>query len=157
MIETQAQVVSVEPGFAWVEAVRQSGCDSCSATGSCGTAAIGRVFGSRSIRMQAIDEVGVVPGDVVIVGLAESALLRASLAVYILPIAALLAAAVGMSWVFPDRGEAAVVMAGLTGLAAGFGWIWLRSAKVSSDTSMRPSILRRDYHLPRSVAVQTRS
>lgn len=144
MIESQARVVAVEPGYAWVEASRRSGCESCHASKSCGTATLGRLFGNRSSRVRAIDDVGVRPGDCVVVGLEEETLMRASIAVYLAPLAGLVVGAFAAHWLLPGLGEPVVILAGVGGLVSGFLWLRRHAAGIAADPDYQPCILRRE-------------
>ena len=143
MIEERARVISVDQGHAWVETQRRSTCGSCAASKGCGTSVLARVLGNRRSRVCAIDPVGVRLGDEVMVGIAESALVRGSLAVYTVPLIALLGAALAARGLWPAAGEPTVVLSGLGGLAAGLVWVRLFARRVSRDPRYQPVILRR--------------
>jgi sigma-E factor negative regulatory protein RseC len=145
VIEETARVVNVEPGYAWVETMRQSSCGSCSARGGCGTSVLGKVLGQRSVRVRAVDKVGAAVGEEVVVGLDDAALLRGSLAVYMLPLIALIAGALIAETIAPQwgLGEGFVMFAGIAGLALGFLWLRLFSRRVVTDLRYQAVILRR--------------
>lgn len=86
MVEEQAQVVEVRGSRLMLEARTRSACDSCSASRGCGTSVLSKVVGRKFSRFQAENTVNAKPGDTVVVGLSEDALLTASLAMYLLPI-----------------------------------------------------------------------
>jgi len=154
MIEEQARVISTELGHAWVETQRRSTCGTCAANKGCGTSVIAKVVGNRRSRVRAIDPLGVRLGDEVVVGIEESALVRGSLAVYTVPLLAMLVTAVLARWLWPAAGEPLVVLAGLGGLAGGLLWLRLFAHRVSADRRYQPVILRRLHVLhPRSDGV----
>ena len=143
MIEERARVISVDRGHAWVETQRQSACGTCAANKGCGTSVLAKVLGNRRSRVRAIDPVGVRLGDEVMVGIAESALVRGSLAIYLVPLLALVVCAGAVQVLWPGVGEPVVILAGLAGLAAGLAWVRLFSRRISSDPRYQPVILRR--------------
>jgi len=86
MIEERAVVVEAGDGHAWVEIQRRSACGSCAASEGCGTAALGKLWSGRRIRVRAIAEEPLRVGDEVCVGLADGVLLRGALLAYSLPL-----------------------------------------------------------------------
>ncbi len=128
MIEQPARVVAVDGPYAWVESERTSACGQCSAKGSCASGALARLLGRRSVRLRALNRAAAVVGDRVTIGIDEGVLLRGALLMYGLPLAGLLAAAAtGLAiW-----GEAASVLAGGAGLAAGFLFVRHRTRRAA--------------------------
>ncbi len=117
MIEQPAWVVAVEGPYALVASERQSACGQCSAKAGCGTAALARVLGRRNVQLRARNPVAADVGEQVTVGIDERVLLRGALLLYGLPLVGMMAAAaLGLAW----WGEAASILAGALGLAAGF-------------------------------------
>jgi sigma-E factor negative regulatory protein RseC len=90
MIEEQAQVVAVKGDQLVLQAQTQSACGSCSASKGCGTSLLSKVIGRKFTRFQAENNVNAMVGDVVVVGIPEDALLKGSLAMYIVPVFAML-------------------------------------------------------------------
>jgi len=120
MIEEQGRVVSVDGRWALVEPVaKSSGCGHCSSNGSCGTASLARFFKPNQAHYHALNESGARPGDQVVMGLDERALVAGSVAMYLFPLLGLLAGAIAFSqWVSGSEGWVLVGM-GL-GLLGGF-------------------------------------
>lgn len=144
MIEEQGRVMHVEPGFAWVETRRQSTCGSCAARGGCGTSVLSRVLGQRTVRVRALDQIGTAVGDEVVVGLNDGALLRGSMAVYMVPLLALLAGALVAEAIAPQwgLGEGFVMLGGVIGLVFGFLWLRFFSRRAGADARYQAVILR---------------
>ncbi|SIT65901.1 positive regulator of sigma(E), RseC/MucC [Ectothiorhodosinus mongolicus] len=142
MIEEKARVIRVEEsGFAWVETQRQSTCGSCSVAKGCGTSVIAKMFSNRRAMVRVIDPVGVSLGDEVMVGIEESALLRGSLLIYLLPLVfMLLAALLAQTAGVPEGG---VIALGGLGLLAGFGLLALQNRRMRQDPRYQPVVLRR--------------
>jgi sigma-E factor negative regulatory protein RseC len=90
MIEQDAAVVTVADGLAWVETRRASTCGSCSVSGGCGTAVVAKLLGEGPNRFSVTDPIGVAVGDPVVIGIADTALTRASLLAYLLPLVAMI-------------------------------------------------------------------
>jgi sigma-E factor negative regulatory protein RseC len=146
VIEENAQVIETEGEFAWVETRRQAGCGVCGASRGCGTASLARLFGQREPHVRALNPVGARPGDEVIVGIEESALVSGSLLMYIAPLLLLLACAgagraLG-SDLAPAHAEALSILAGLSGMAFGFRWVRRLGTRIARDSRYQPVILR---------------
>lgn len=146
MIEEKATVVDVEGQFAWVETQRQSTCSACSANKGCGTATLSKVLGQKRTRVRVLNDLGARPGDNVIVGLQEGALLRGSLAIYALPLlmlfgGALFGAVLAEGFGFEYTEGKRIVFA-FAGLAAGFYAVKRFSNRVSSDERYQAVVLR---------------
>jgi sigma-E factor negative regulatory protein RseC len=146
MIEEPALVVGVEHGFAWVETRRAGTCGACAAHRSCGTAALERHFGARRRRVRALDRIGTSPGDQVVVGLPEGALVKGSLAVYRMPLLGLLmgggvveALGIGSS----GGAELPVVAGGLAGLVLALAWLRRFTRRIAADEEYQPVVLQR--------------
>lgn len=91
-------MIEVEADRLLVEAERQSSCQSCAVKSGCGTSVLAKWFDRKHLRFyvdKPIDSntVKFVAGDRVRVGLQESALTQGALAVYLLPLLAMIAAA----------------------------------------------------------------
>ncbi len=143
MIEEAAVVVEAGVGYAWVETRRRSACGACSASDGCGTAMLAQVWGDRRVRVRALSTLPLQPGDAVIVGLAEGALLRGSLLVYLLPLVLLVAGALLGQAAFAGAGEEPVILSGAVGLGLGFLAARVVSRRLRSDTRFQPVVMRR--------------
>ncbi len=147
MIEETGQVVAVQDGFAWIESERSSTCGGCSVRSGCGTAALARVLGQRRVRLRVRNHINAGVGDTVVVGIAESGLVRSSLAVYIAPLAAFLGGALAGQFLgdrlFEGGSDIAAIGGAVAGLAAGLAWLRRFSKRTATDMSFQPVILRR--------------
>jgi sigma-E factor negative regulatory protein RseC len=117
----------------------------------CGSAALAKVWGDRPSRVRAISTLPLQPGDTVMVGLAEGALLRGSLLVYLLPLTLLLAGALLGQAAFAGAGEEPVVLAGAAGLGLGFVAARIGSRRWRSDARFQPVVVRRLTAAPVAV------
>lgn len=147
MIEETATVVERADGFAWVEAQRQSTCSACNAKKGCGTGALSKVLGQRTARMKALNPIDAQVGDTVVVGMREAALIQGSLAVYLMPLLAMIVCAMAGQGLAGQLGlsrpEPLIILCGIAGL--GLGGLWLRrfTRRIRDDARYQPVILRR--------------
>ena len=94
MVEEQAVVVALEDGYAMIEPKAATGCQSCSASSTCGTGILASIFGKRSRKLRAVNSIDARCGDEVMVGLDRTALVLASVMVYLLPLLMLVLGAI---------------------------------------------------------------
>ena len=94
MIEERARVVAVRNDQLLLEAQTQSACGGCEARQGCGTSVLSKWVGRRFTRFQAKNTVNARVGDEVVVGLAEEAMLKGSVLVYLMPLLAMIVMAV---------------------------------------------------------------
>lgn len=122
MIEAVGTVRTVDGDQVLVEVERRGGCGTCESGGSCGSSVLARWFSRRSAQVRLHATLPLRPGDAVVVGLDEGALLRASLLLYLVPVVALVVGAVvGGALAGPGSGDGPAVLGGLAGLAVGLG------------------------------------
>lgn len=143
MMEEQAVVIEAGDGYAWVETRRRSACGACTASAGCGTVALAKAWGDRRARVRAVSALLLQPGDTVIIGLADGALLSGALLVYLLPMVLLLAGALLGQAAFAGAGEEPVVLSGAVGLGLGFLVARTWSRRLQDDARFQPVVLRR--------------
>lgn len=152
MIEEKATVVQLEDEFAWIETRRKSACASCSANKGCGSGILSRVLGNRIARVRALNQIDAHVGDEVIVGISENALVRGSLAIYIVPLIWMfvfgLAGDLGARRLGFEYAELASVASGLFGLYIGFRWVGKFSARISTNSDYQPVVIRKTSDVP---------
>ena len=119
MITETGRVVAAEADKVWVQTIRQSACQSCSARQGCGQRVLASVSGGKANQVLVNNTLGVQVGDEVTLAIAESALLAASLWVYALPLVLLVVGAVLAQWLAPESEPIAIAGAAL-GLVMGF-------------------------------------
>lgn len=147
MIEETGQIVDVQGAFAWVESERSSGCGSCAVNKGCGTGAIAKVLGQRRVRLRVLNRIGARVGDQVVIGVAESGLLRGSLAVYAAPLAGLFAGTLAgyalASRFYPEwPADPAAIAGALAGFIAGLAWLRGFSRRTAMNPAYQPVVLR---------------
>lgn len=147
MIEETGRVVEVQGDVAWIESERRSTCGGCSVRNGCGTAVLAQVLGQRRVRLRVLNPVNAGVGDTVVVGIAESGLVRGSLAVYVVPLAAFLGGALAGQFLgnyfFAVESDIAAIGGAVAGLGAGLAWLRRFSRTTATDASFQPVILRR--------------
>ena len=94
MVEEQGVIVSLDGQMANVAPLTQAGCQSCSSSGVCGTSLLKPLFGNKQRMLAAENTINAKPGDQVVIGLNRTALVVASLMVYLLPLILLVAGAI---------------------------------------------------------------
>lgn len=145
MIEQNAIVVSNEAGIAEVEIIRQSSCSACSAQSGCGVSLLDRVLGRRPQRLVLTNAIDVRPGEEVVVGIPEGALLKAAVAAYLVPLLGLLAGAIVGKELLGGNSpaDASPLIFGLGGLALGLLATRVYSRKLAADPRWQAVLLRR--------------
>jgi sigma-E factor negative regulatory protein RseC len=139
MIEATAMVVAVEDGFAVLETQRTSACGGCGAAGACGTSVLGEILGRKPSQLRIANDFDACPGEQVIIGLAESDLMLASLAAYLLPVATMiLAALAALGLGLSDTLTALAAFAGF-----GLGLLGARQLTRHQHDRFTPRFLRR--------------
>ncbi|MEJ2427273.1 MAG: SoxR reducing system RseC family protein [Candidatus Thiodiazotropha sp.] len=147
MIEETARVVRVDGGFAVVETQQQAACGSCQSAGSCSTSVLSGLFKRHDNEMRVLNTLDVHPGERVIIGVQERALVKLSLLAYLMPLVGLIAGAIVADlWVrslLMLHGELPQIFGGLSGLAGGF-WILRQFSKAQhTNPEYQAVILRR--------------
>ncbi|MEE9493454.1 MAG: SoxR reducing system RseC family protein [Gammaproteobacteria bacterium] len=147
MLTENAEIVRVQGGKVWVRTSRQSTCGSCSVRQGCGTSVISKVVGNRQSEIEVLASGDYKPGEQVVIGIQESALVRGSLAVYLVPLLALFAGALMGNWLAnagsSTQTEAMSIFAGIAGFAGGMWWLKLFTRKIRSDDRYQPVVLSR--------------
>ena len=147
MIEEQARVVNTEEGKVLVETQRSSTCGQCSAKSGCGSHVLQKVLGKKRNYFYVKSNLPVDVGDLVIIGLHESALVRGSMTVYLLPIIGfiffgLLGELIGAQLSFSNSDNFSVIAA-FVGLVLAGVWIRYYSGTLINNPKYQPNLLRR--------------
>jgi sigma-E factor negative regulatory protein RseC len=116
MLESEAIVVRIENGATFVEAQGSGGCGGGNCSTTCSTATLTRLFSQTPKALQVNNPIAAQVGERVVVGLAEGAFLKTALAVYLLPLSALLVGA-GLGLFGAGHSDTRDLYAGLGGLA----------------------------------------
>ena len=153
MIEERGEVTAVDPPYATVLTRRSSSCGGCSSKGGCGTGTLSELFAARNQNMKVLNPIDARVGDQVVLGLEEGALLRGSLAVYIVPLLAMLAGGLLGEVLAPSLSlehgsEYLSLTASFTGLAAGFFWVRRFGRRMMNNHRFMAVIVRREGGYP---------
>src|SRR5690554_4483194 len=130
MIHETGTVISVSGDDAWVQTIRESACQSCKARHGCGQKALAGLTGGQSRQIRVANTLQAQPGDQVTVAIEESALLKASLLVYAIPLLFMVLATIVMGIAWPGN-ELAAILAAVAGLAGGL-WLAARYSRTRS-------------------------
>lgn len=141
MIEEPGRVVALDRGAVWVETLRRSTCNACSANAGCGQGLMDKLgVGQRRGLVRALTDLQLAVGDGVVIGIREDLLVRGSLLVYLLPLLGLFAGAMLAEWL--ALAEAFVILGGLGGFLAVWWLVRWRSRQSSDDPDLQPVVLR---------------
>lgn len=139
MITETGKVVAIDGDKAWVQTIRASACQSCSARSGCGQRALASVSGGRANQVLVVNSSDARVGDEVVLGIDEQSLLRASLMVYGVPLLLMVVFCIaGYQW-FGGEDLSAVIGA-LAGITVGF-WL-VRGWQSGFSDQYQPRMLR---------------
>jgi len=146
MIEETAHIVRVRGDYAWVETEPATACGSCAAGKGCGISVLASLFGRRNTQVKVKNGIGAAAGDRVVIGISEAGLVQGSLAVYVVPLAALFAGMLAGGRIGGLFSTGYAELASILGAAAGLlaGLVWLRRYTRAAAGSKRyqPEVLR---------------
>ena len=148
-------MVEVQGEFAWIEGERTTTCGSCAVRKGCGTSAIATVLGQRRVRLRVLNRINARVGDHVVIGIAESGLLRGSLAVYAMPLFGLFAGTLAghllgnMISAMPS--DLFAIAGALGGFVAALAWLKRFSRNKEKDTAYPPVALRQQIRSETAV------
>lgn len=143
MIEGIARVVAVDGHTAWLEPEQTTSCGSCASSGACGAKGMGTTASRLEARRFPLDnsEAGLFVGERVVVGVGQTALVKAALVAYALPLVSALAAGGVAQGSAGSDGMTMLAMA--VGLGAGLVVARLLAKRLSSRGEIAPRLLRR--------------
>ena len=143
MITEPATVVRVSDDAVWVRCEVQQACPRCAQGRGCGGGIMGRLLGDRLRLVRAARRgMDLAVGDGVVIALAESALLRASLTMYLLPVLTMLAGAMLLRHI-AGPGDTGSIIGGVAGLSAGLMYARRFGRLRGSDPRYQPSVVGR--------------
>lgn len=141
MIEESGRVVAVEEGAVWVETLRRSTCNACSASAGCGQGLMEKLgVGERRGYVRALTDLQLAVGDGVTIGIREDLMLGSALRVYLLPLLGLFSAAMLAQWL--ALAESFVILAALGGFFAVWWLVRRDSRRNEHDPACQPVVLR---------------
>ncbi|ADZ90149.1 SoxR reducing system RseC family protein [Marinomonas mediterranea] len=151
MIEENGTVLAVDDGFAEVETIRTSSCETCRARHGCGHHTIAKVTNSNRMQMKAIAPMPVKVGQKVVVGIPEDTLLQASMWMYAIPLLGLMLGATLPS-LFTAQTFVSILLA-CFGFAGGLYLARRKSQQETDNPNFYPKILRIDSSQKRSIEI----
>lgn len=139
MIEESARVTKVEQETVWVQAIQVSACGSCQAQKGCGHSLLAKA-GQKEITIPvARNNLSVMVGDVVIIGVPEQVVLRSSLFMYGTPLLAMIG--VSLLLTFLGFSENSTIVGAFLAIVLGFVWV-SNQAKRFDIAKWHPILLR---------------
>lgn len=151
-MEQEAVVARVAGKHAYLE-VGGGGCGHCHETGGCQSSILGRLFRSEPRQFRILNSIGAVPGDLVLVRVAEGAALRAAMLTYVLPVLSLLLGAIAGNAIGDgENGDVATALGALCGFAFGvLSTLTLRNTGIGRIDE--PALVRRvhDYRITKET------
>lgn len=145
MIEERAQVVAVEGDDVLLQTQRQSTCGSCAVKSGCGTSVLAGIVGQKVTQLKLPNTLGAKPGDEVLLGMAENALVAGSLLMYVLPLLLLLLGALAGEFVASHLGmdaELMPIVGGALGFVLAIALVRALLHRTSTGMQMQPVMLR---------------
>jgi sigma-E factor negative regulatory protein RseC len=146
MIEETAMVMRVEGEYAFVETQKRAACGSCQSQGSCSTTVLAGLFKRHYNHLKVENTVLAKPGEQVVIGLQEQALIKLSILAYLLPLLSMILAAIAAQYLIglfsTYTGELPQVIGGLLGLIGGFFLLRLLASKNRHDPGYQAVMLR---------------
>ncbi len=135
--ETGLVVERLKSNRVRVKVFRSASCEHCASAGACqALAGVG-----TEMLVEVRDELGVKPGQRVVIAIAEKTLLWASFLVYILPLVGLFIGVSLAQWLAPAGSQAWMVGGGFLGLSLGFLGIYRYSRRLKA-TEYLPVVVR---------------
>lgn len=152
MIEETVLVVKTDDEFAWVDAQRQSACGQCSAQKGCGTGVLAGVFGKKMSNIKVINSAHAKAGDLVVIGLRESSLLKSAMISYLLPLILILAGALVVRMFFNIQNEIGIIFGALCGFIVSIFYLRNHAERIKSNPAYQPVVLRKaGLNLPHEI------
>ena len=147
MIEEKARVIAVENDQLLLEAETSAACNACQVRQGCGTSVLSRWLGRRFSRFQAPNTVNARVGDEVIVGLAEGAMLKGSVYVYLLPLVSMILFALSADGLMPPetaQRDLLVLLSGTVGFVLMLVFSRLLLSSGRNRRRLTPVVLRKN-------------
>ena len=147
IVEEPGVIVSLDGNYASIAPLAKTDCESCASSGSCGTTLLSPLFGNKQRLLVAENTINARPGDEIVIGLNRTALVFASLMVYLLPLLVLALAAIGGEALAHglglDDGEIIAILSGLGGAWLTFILVSRVISSVLFSAFFRPFLIDR--------------
>ena len=143
MLKERGRVVAVESDALWVETIQQSVCGSCVAEKGCGQRLLAK-FGAQPNHLRVLaaeDEAASYRvGDSITIGIPETAVVKASMLVYMLPLIIAVFFAGSVHIVLHSDGLS--IIAGIIGLIAGASLVRLYAFYQRNNSNFQPRVIQ---------------
>lgn len=153
MMEELATVISVDQTNVTLQSQVKSSCSSCQQIENCGSGQVSKAFPQRKLIFTLTTPLSVKVGDLVMLGIPESDMLKVAWQVYLWPILGLiLFSAMGQWFVLKSifSAEWLAILLGFFGGYAGFRLARFWQKVTNNDLSIQPKVLR---VLPEKISV----
>lgn len=144
------RVVAVEDNAVWVETIRQSTCNACSAEKVCGQGIMNKMGAGKRhhlrVPLDGRSPQEFQPNDEVTIRVPDGALVGAALFVYLVPLLGLIG---GM--LFFDSRFSEPAIGALLGFASGLGLVWLHGRLQFVGKRYQPVLVGRPRRSPATV------
>lgn len=141
MVTEKGMVIKIDSQGTWVKTSRSSACEGCSSRGSCHTQS-----GSGDMEVNALNDIGAVVGDRIVLGIATGSLLKATFLLYVFPILALMVGAFighAVAVNFKIDSTHMAVLCGLVFLGCAVLLMRNRANRLAANDAYRPKIIRK--------------
>ena len=143
MIKESGRIVAIEDDCLWVETIRQSTCNSCSARKGCGHSLLNKVSEGRRHHVRVLlgsqSAADFIVDDQVDISIPEQVLVGGALLVYMLPLITMLAAATLVSQWWP--GDVPAFLGAVAGFVLGIGVVRLHGQLNRNNRALQPIVL----------------
>ncbi len=140
VISVSGRVIEAGEDFVWALTDSKTACAHCSARQGCGVSVLSNLIGRRSNRIRVPNSMNASLGDEVILGVRETALLKSTLMLYLLPLLSMLSFALAINAMLNN--EALAVLAAGWGLFVGLAVVRYFAARNAADNTLQPFMLR---------------
>ncbi|MEH6556456.1 MAG: SoxR reducing system RseC family protein [Oceanicoccus sp.] len=143
MMKETGRIVAIETDCLWVETIRQTTCNNCSAQKGCGHGILGKIGSGKSHYVRVL--LGDAPAaqfsvnDDIDIAIPESSLVAGAMIVYLVPILTMLAAAIAISRWLP--GDFWVFSGSVAGFLVGLGVVRLHAIVNRNNMNYQPVVL----------------
>ncbi len=148
MIKETGRVVAIEPDCLWVETIRQSTCNSCSAQKGCGHGMLNKVASGRRNHMRVLlrdqPASNFAIDDDVDISIPEQVLVTGAMLVYLLPLATLLLGTILASRFW--QGDVPAFLGAVVGFIMGLGAVKYHAVINRDNQDLQPVVLSKSHN-----------
>lgn len=147
MIEETVKVVEKSGNDIVIESERKTSCSACSMNKGCGSGILANYFDRKSgkVVLRIENTINAKPGDNIVVGIDESAMVKGSFIVYIIPLIFLFVFTIAGALVAKNVESSSDIIQiafGCSGLTFGMIWLYFYSKKKTIKSNFAPKAIR---------------